>query len=160
MAKLKCDEAAMYDKLAAAAPTMIQGDLLYSVEKTPRPTSQLPECVEEMYTHIGDPQKFRVALAAGEHLVNIYKHNREKLKTESLEATAHHFEVQNKDVYELLQGDKYMKPPKKREPKPFTEAPPTKQAKTEVPKSAHYVVTTLLTSPSAEGQATAGTSAK
>ena len=95
MAKLKCDEANLYDKLAATAPTMTQGDLLYSVEKTPRPTSQLPECVEEMYTHIGDPQKFRVALAAGQCLVNIYKHNRE-------------------DVYELLQGDKYMKPPKKR----------------------------------------------
>ena len=48
MAKLKRDEAALYDKLAKAAPTMTQGDLLYSVEKTPHPTSQLPQCAEDM----------------------------------------------------------------------------------------------------------------
>ena len=41
MAKLKRKEADLYDKLVAAAPTMTQSDLLYSVEKTPRPTSQL-----------------------------------------------------------------------------------------------------------------------
>ena len=34
MAKIKREEAALYDKLAKAAPTMTQGDLLYSV-KTP-----------------------------------------------------------------------------------------------------------------------------
>ena len=44
MAKLKREEAALYDKLAKAAPMMTQGDLLYSVEKTPDPTSQLPVC--------------------------------------------------------------------------------------------------------------------
>ena len=44
MAKLKREEAALYDKLAKAAPTMTQSDLLYSVEKTPHPASQLPQC--------------------------------------------------------------------------------------------------------------------
>ena len=38
MAKLKREEAALYDKLAKAAPMMTQGDLMYSVEKTPHPT--------------------------------------------------------------------------------------------------------------------------
>ena len=33
MAKLKREEAALYDMLAKAAPTMTQGDLLYSVVK-------------------------------------------------------------------------------------------------------------------------------
>ena len=130
MAKLKQDEAKLYDKLAAVALTMTQGDLLYSVEKTPRLTSQLPESVEEIYTCIGDPQKFRVALAAGECLINIYKYNRENIKGEFLEATAHHFEVQKKDVYELLHGDKYVKPAKKRETESSTEVPPAKQVKT------------------------------
>ena len=93
MAKLKREEVNLYDKLAAAAPTMTQSDLLYSVEKTPRPTSQLPECEEEIYERIGDPHRFQVALAAGEHLINIYKHNREDGKIESIDATAHRFEV-------------------------------------------------------------------
>ena len=74
MAKLKRDEVALYDKLAKAAPTMTQGDL-YSVERTPHPSTQLPECAEDMYAHIDNPARFRVALAAAaERLVNIYKH--------------------------------------------------------------------------------------
>ena len=66
MAKLKRDKAALADKLAAAAPNMTQSDLLYSVEKMPKPSSHLPDCVEDMYAWIADPQKFRVALAVGE----------------------------------------------------------------------------------------------
>ena len=77
MAKIKREEAALYDKLAKAAPTMTQGDLLCSVEKTPQPSTQLPECAEEMYTCIDNPAWFRVALAAAERLMNIYRHNRE-----------------------------------------------------------------------------------
>ena len=84
MAKLKQDQATLYDKLAAAAPHMTQSDLLFSVKKTPKPSSQLPVCVEEMYTYIIDPQKFRVALAAGKRLINIYKHNREDVKVSIL----------------------------------------------------------------------------
>ena len=56
MAKLKRKEAALYDKLAKAAPTMTQGDLMYSVEKPPPPTSQLPQCTEDMYTKMAYPQ--------------------------------------------------------------------------------------------------------
>ena len=58
MAKLKRDEAALYDRLATAAPNMIQSDLLYSIEKTPKPSSHLPDCMEEMYTRMADPQRF------------------------------------------------------------------------------------------------------
>ena len=90
MVKLKRDEAALYDKLAAGAPHMMQSNLLFSVEKTAKPPSHLPDCVEDMYARIADPQKFRVALAAGKRLINIYKHNREDIKTESIKATTHH----------------------------------------------------------------------
>ena len=79
MVKLKRDEAALYDKLAKAAPMMTQGDLLYSVERTPRPSTQLPECAEDMYACIDNPARFRVALAAAERLVNIYRHKREDI---------------------------------------------------------------------------------
>ena len=83
------------------------------MKKTPKPSSHLPDCVEDMYACIADPQKFRVALAAGEGLINIYKHNRENVKIEPIETTAHHFKVRKKDIYELLRGDKYVKPSKK-----------------------------------------------
>ena len=102
---------------------MTQSDLLYSVEKMPKPSSHLPDYVDDMYARIADPQKFRVALAAGERLVNIYKHNREDVKIEPIEMTAHHFEVRKKDIYELLRGNKYLKPSKKREPPVNIEEP-------------------------------------
>ena len=60
MAQLKHNEAKLYDRLAVVAPTMTQGLICC--------TSQLPEYVDDMYTHIIDPQKFRVALAAGGRL--------------------------------------------------------------------------------------------
>ena len=110
-----------------------------------------------MYERIGDPHKFRVALAAGECLVNIYKHNRDDVKIESIDTTAHRFKVQRKEVYELLRGEKYLKP-KKREMIPVEEETSMKKLKTEIPKSARQVVTTLLSPPSAEDQAAAGTS--
>ena len=104
MAKLKREEAALYDKLAKAAPMMTQGDLLYSVEKTSHPASQLPQCAEDMYTRMGNPHQFRVALVAAERLVNLYRQNREDIKPEPVQDTTHYFEVTKKDMYELLWG--------------------------------------------------------
>ena len=104
MAKLKREEAALYDKLVKAPPTMTQGDLMYSVEKTPHPTSQLPQCTEDMYTRMANPHRFRVALAVAERLVNLYRQNREDIKPEPLQDTAHCFEVTKKDVYEPVMG--------------------------------------------------------
>ena len=43
---------------------------------------------------------------------------------------------------------------------PVEEEPSMKKLKTEIPKSARRVVTTLLSPPSAEDQAAAGTSSK
>ena len=158
MAKLKRDKAALYDQLAAATPHMTQSDLLYSVEKMPKPSSHLPDYVDDMYAQIADPQKIRIALAVGERLVNIYKHNQEDVKIELIETTAHHFEVCKKAIYELLRGNKYLKPSKKREPSINVGEPMKKKQKEEVPKQACCVVTTLISPPTAEDQAAAGLS--
>ena len=106
---------------------MTQGDLLYSVECTPRPETQLPQCAEDMYTRIANPHRFRVASAAAEMSVNLYKQNREDIKPESLQDTAHHFEVWKKDVYELLRGEKYSSDKKVKTES--TEAPAVKKPK-------------------------------
>ena len=112
-----------------------------------------------MYTRIADPQRFQVALAVGERLVNIYKHNCEDVKIESINATAHHFKVCKKDIYKLLRGDKYLKPSKKREPPVNIKEPVMKKQKEEeVPKQARCVVTTLIPPPTVEDQAAAGSS--
>ena len=161
MAKLKREEAALYDKLAKATPMMTQGDLLYSVEKTPHPTSQLPQCTEDMYTRMDNPHRFRVALAAAERLVNLYRQNREVIKPKPLQDTAHHFEVMKKDVYKLLQGEMYMKVKAEVKSKEPAGPPKAKKAKTEtIAKSAQKVVTTLVAPPSAKDLTTVGSSAQ
>ena len=110
----------------------------------PKPSSHLPDCVEEMYSRIADPQKFRVALAAGKRLINIYRCNREDVKPEPIEVTAHHFEVWKKDIYELLRGDIYVKPSKKCKASLDTDEPSTKQPNEEVPKTStsycHHII--------------------
>ena len=127
----------------------------------PHPSAQLPDCAEDMYTCIDNPARFRVALAAAERLINIYRHKREDIKLESLQTTAHHFEVRKKDVYELLWGEKYtnVKTEVKSEPPTETEAPAAKKAKVEhIPKSARCIVTTLLQPSSTKDRAEAGAS--
>ena len=62
-----------------------------------------------MYSRINNLHRFRVALAAAERLVNLYRQNTENIKPEPLQDTTHHFEVMKKDVYELLWGEKYTK---------------------------------------------------
>ena len=159
MAKLKREEAALYDKLAKAAPMMTLGYLMYSVEKTPHPTSQLPQCAEDMYTRMANPHRFGVALAAAERLVNLYRQNREDIKPEPIQDTAHHFEVTKKDVYELLWGKKYTKVKTEVKSEEPTGSPKAKKAKTEtIAKSSHRVMTTLVAPPSAEDLAAAGSS--
>ena len=80
------------------------------------------------------------------------------MKIEPIETTAHHFEVCKKDIYELLRGNKYLKPSKKREPSVNDDEPIKKKQKEEVPKQAHHVVTTLVSPPTAEDQAAASSS--
>ena len=159
MAKLKREEAALYDKLAKATAVMTQSSLVYSVEKTPHPASQLPQCAEDMYNRMGNPHRFRVALAAAERLVNLYRQNREDIKPEPPQDNAHHFEVTKKDVYELLWGEKYMKVKTEVKSEEPAGPPKAKKAKTEtIAKSACRVVTTMVAPPSAADLAAAGSS--
>ena len=63
-----------------------------------------------------------------------------------------------KDMYELLQGKKNtkVKTETKEEPPTKSEAPAAKKAKVEkIPKSARWVVTTLIQPPSTKDQAEA-----
>ena len=111
-----------------------------------------------MYTCIDNRAQFRVALAAAERLVNIYRHKREEVKLEPLKTTAHCFEVRKKDLYDLLRGEKYtnVKTEVKSEPPTETEAPAAKKAKVEcIPKLARHIVTTLEL-PSTKDRAEAG----
>ena len=85
MAQLKQNEADLYTRLVRAAPDMSDNDMIVSVEHTPKPTSSLTDCVYEMYNRIDDPHSFRLALAAGEQMLNILQAKLEDKKVDSME---------------------------------------------------------------------------
>ena len=88
--------------------------------------------------------------------MNIYRHNKEDVKPEPIEITAHRFEVRKKDIYELLRGDKYVKPSKKRKASLDIDEPSTKQFKEEVSETStsychHIIITTFHQRSSSSG---------
>ena len=112
-----------------------------------------------MYSRVDNPHHFGVALTAAERLVNLYKQNREDIKPEPLQDTAHHFEVTKNDIHELLLGEKYMKVKAEVKSEESAGPPKAKKAKTEtIAKSARQIVTTLVAPPSSEDLAAAGSS--
>ena len=108
MAQLKQNEADLYTRLIRAAPDMSDNDMIVSVEHTPKPTSSLPDCVHKIYNQINDPYSFRLALAAGERMLNLLQAKQEDKKVDSMEKTCHYFEVSTKNVYEVSQGRKIL----------------------------------------------------
>ena len=70
---LKRQEADCIDKLAKAVPEMEDRDIVIVSEKMQG--MDLPKCVYKMYQRIGSPRNFRVALAAGERLLSLYRKN-------------------------------------------------------------------------------------
>ena len=81
--------------------------MVISVEHTPKPTSSLPDCVQEMYSQIDDPYQFHLPLVAGECMLNILKAKQEDTKIDLMDKTCHYHEVSAKHVYGVLKGDKY-----------------------------------------------------
>ena len=69
----------------------------------------LLKCVYEMYKRIHSPHTFRVALAAGEWLLSLYKHNQARTNVVTGPDLCTFFNVRKTKLYEVLQGEKYAK---------------------------------------------------
>ena len=69
----------------------------------------LPKCVYEMYERIHSPRSFRVALAAGEQLLSLYKHNRAGTDVVTVPDLCTFFDVRKTKMCEILRGGKYGK---------------------------------------------------
>ena len=69
----------------------------------------LPACVYEMYERIQNPLNFRAALAVGEWLLSLYKHNQARTSVVKVPDLCTFFDVGKTKLYEILQGGKYGK---------------------------------------------------
>ena len=167
LAELKHKEAERIDHLAEAVPDMRESEVVIVSEKIQG--EELPRCVYEMYARINNPHNFRVALAAGERLLSIYKYNQVGTDIKKVLQLCDYFDVGKMKLYEILCGGKYGKEeedskktlkritpepvPVKMEPKKEKEeeeeAPPVKElkkgSKGSAPKKAKKTKTTPTT---------------
>ena len=65
MAKLKQQEGEYYNNLADMVDEMSPEVIYQSVQATPRPSTALPQCAEELLTELGSAELFRRVLAIG-----------------------------------------------------------------------------------------------
>ena len=73
LAGLKRKEAECFDRLAPVVPDMQENEVVVVTKKVRG--SKLPQCIYQMNQRIANPRDFRAALAIGERLYSLYKHN-------------------------------------------------------------------------------------
>ena len=95
------------DHLAEAVPDMKDSKVVIVTEK--KQGEELPRCVYDMYARINNPHNFRVALAAGERLLSIYKYNQVGTDIKKVLDLCDYFNVGKMKLYEILHGEKYGK---------------------------------------------------
>ena len=78
MAKLKQQEGEYYEKLAGMVDKMTPEVIYHSVQATPRPSTALPQCAEDLLTELGSEELFRRVLAIGYMSWQGFEKNRRK----------------------------------------------------------------------------------
>ena len=78
MAKLKQQEGEYYNNLADMVDKMTPEIIYQSVQATPRPSTTLPQCAEELLTELGSEELFRRVLAIGYMNWQAFEKNRRK----------------------------------------------------------------------------------
>ena len=107
LADLKWKEADCIERLAQVVPEMRNNEVVVISEKMQG--MDLPACMYEMYERIQSPHNFRAALAAGEWLLSIYKHNQARTSIIKVPDLCTFFNIRKTKLYEVLQGGKYGK---------------------------------------------------
>ena len=78
MAKLKQQEGEYYEKLAGMVDEMMPEVIYQSVQVTPRPSTALPQCAEDLLTELGSEELFHRILAIGYMNWQAFEKNRKK----------------------------------------------------------------------------------
>ena len=78
MAKLKQQEGEYYNNLVDMVDEMSPETIYQSVQATPRPSTALPQCAEELLTELGSEELFRRVLAIGYMNWQAFEKNRKK----------------------------------------------------------------------------------
>ena len=78
MVKLKRQEGDYYSELAEMVDEMSPETIYQSVQVTPRPSTSLPQCAEDLLTELGSEELFRRILAVGYMSYQTFEKSRRK----------------------------------------------------------------------------------
>ena len=109
MAKLKQQEGEYYEKLAGTVDEMMPEVIYQSVQATPRPSTALPQCAEDLLMELGSEELFRRVLAIGYMSWQGFEKNRrkclgEKYKPNTVREVAAKFDISTSRLMDLKRG--------------------------------------------------------
>ena len=109
MAKLKQQEGEYYEKLAGMVDEMTPEVIYQSVQVTPRPSTNVPPCAEELLHELGSEELFRRVLAIGYMSWQGFEKNRrkrlgEKYKPNTVREVAAKFDISTSRLMDLRRG--------------------------------------------------------
>ena len=109
MAKLKQQESDFYNELAEMVDEMSPETIYQSMQVTPRPSTTLPQCAEDLLVEVGSEEKFRRILAVGYMSYQAFEKNRmqrlgETYKTNTVCEVAAKFQISTSRLMDLHRG--------------------------------------------------------
>ena len=109
MAKIKQQEGEYYEKLARMVDEMKPEVIYQSVQATPRPSTNVPPCAEELLHELGSEELFRRVLAIGYMSWQGFEKNRrkclgEKYKPNTVWEVAAKFDISTSRLMDLRRG--------------------------------------------------------
>ena len=109
MAKIKHQEGEYYEQLARMVDEMTPEVVYQSVQATPRPSTNVPLCADELLQELGSAELFRRVLAIGYmdwqgFEKNRRKHLGEKYKPNTIREVAARFGISTSRLMDLRQG--------------------------------------------------------
>ena len=109
MAKLKQQEGDYYSELADMVDEMSPETIYQSVQATPRPSTALPQCAEDLLTELGSEELFRRILAVGYMSYQAFEKNHRKrlgetYKPNTIREVATRFNISTSRLMDLRRG--------------------------------------------------------
>ena len=109
MAKLKQQEGEYYEKLAGMVDDMTPEVIYQSVQATPRPSTNVPPCADELLRELGSEELFQRFLAIGYMNWQGFEKNRrkrlgEKYKPNTIRVVAAKFDISTSRLMDLRRG--------------------------------------------------------
>ena len=109
MAKIKHQEGEYYEQLAGMVDEMTPEVIYQSVQATPRPSTNVPACVEELLQKLGSEELFKRVLAIGYMDWQGFEKNRrkclgEKYKPNTIREVAAKFSISTSRLMDLRRG--------------------------------------------------------